>query len=209
VARSDRDQNLISSRMSGFWRAHKKYMLSVDANDGDCNCNVAVTEQPHCTVGHPNVLDSGDTTEETTILPVQDPSKKARSLAGARCLRWMSTVLVTTIVKDGLPTKVAPFLADGNNWMDIMFVRQLFMDKPFEAAHGQNIKAWNSTAFYLSKAVDPNGNLIFGDTGCNGRQLKARFQELMTFMKRLEHCLPFDLGCDNQDPSAELQLGLT
>jgi hypothetical protein len=72
----------------------------------------------------------------------------------------------------------------------------------------KNLKAWNSTAFYLSKAVDPNGNLLFGDAGCNGRPLKAQFQELMTFMKRLEHCIPFDLGCDNQDPSAELQLGL-
>jgi hypothetical protein len=128
-------------------------------------------------------------------------------LAGARHLRWMSTV-TTSIVMNGLFTKVAPFLADGNNWMDIMYIRQLLVDKPFEAAHGQNMKAWNNTAFYLSKAVDPNGNLIFGDAGCNGRQLKARFQERMTFMKRLEHHIPFDLGCDNQDPSAELQLVL-
>ena len=96
----------------------------------------------------------------------------------------MSTI-TTTIVKDGLlVTKVAPFLADRNNWMNIMFVRQLLVDKPFGAAHGQNKKAWNSTTFYLSKAVDPNGNLIFGDAECSGRQLKARFQELMTFMKR-------------------------
>jgi hypothetical protein len=183
--------------------------MSSDANaNDDCNCNVVVTEQPHCIVGHPNVLDSGDAMEETTISSVQDPSKKARSLTGARRLRWMSTVTVT-VVKEGLPTKVTPFLADGNNWMDIMFVRHLLVDKPFEAAHGQNKKAWDSTAFYLSKAVDPNGNLIFGDAGCNGRQLKARFQELMTFMKRLEHRIPRDSGCDNQNPSpAQLQLQL-
>ena len=54
-------------------RTHKNSMLSdADAND-DCNCNVVVTEQPHCIVGHPNVLDSGDAMEETTISSVQDP----------------------------------------------------------------------------------------------------------------------------------------
>jgi hypothetical protein len=46
-------------------------MLSADANDGDCNCNVVVAEQPQCTVlGHPNALDLGDSMEESTILPV-------------------------------------------------------------------------------------------------------------------------------------------
>ena len=77
--------------MSGFWRTQKNYMSSVDVNDRDCNCNVVVTAQPHCTEGHPNALDLGDTMEETTILSVQDSSKKARSLAGARRLRWMSS----------------------------------------------------------------------------------------------------------------------
>jgi hypothetical protein len=51
----------------------------------------------------------------------------------------MSTV-TTTIVKYGLPTKVAPFLADENNWMDIVS-HQLLVDKPFEAAHGQKFES--------------------------------------------------------------------
>ena len=40
-------------------------MLSADANDDDCNCNVDETEKPHCNVGHSNTLDWMDETGET------------------------------------------------------------------------------------------------------------------------------------------------
>ncbi len=88
-----------------------------------------------------------------------------------------------------------------------MFVCHLLVDRPFEAPHGKGTSAWKSTAHNLSKAVDPDENLIF-PLGCNGRKLKSRFQELMVAMKKiLGSEVPFKSGCDNDDAS-ELQSGL-
>ena len=111
-----------------------------------------------------------------------------------------------SVSTNGTVTNTYPFLTDQSNWMDIMFVRHLLVDKPFEAPHGKGTSAWESTAHYLSLAVDPDGNLIF-PLGCNGRQLKSRFQELMSVMKKIENEVPFTSGCDDEDAS-ELQLGL-
>lgn len=72
-------------------------MLSADAHhDDDCHCKkMIVSEHPHCNVERSNAL---------------------RSLTGARCLKWMSTVVVTgsvtvttTIMLRVAPTKVSPY----------------------------------------------------------------------------------------------------
>jgi hypothetical protein len=91
--------------------------------------------------------------------------------------------------------------------MDIMFVRHLLVDRPFEAPHGKGTSAWESTAHYLSLAVDPDGNLIF-PLGCNGRQLKSRYQELMSAMKKIQSEVPFRSGCDDDEVASDLQTGL-
>ncbi len=111
-----------------------------------------------------------------------------------------------SVSTNGTVTNTYPFLIDQSNWMDIMFVRHLLVDKPFEAPQGKGTSAWELTAHYLSLAVDPDGNIIF-PLGCNGRQLKSEFQELMSVMKTIENEVPFTSGCDDEDAS-ELQLGL-
>lgn len=107
-----RDNFLIkhSHLSSGWWTEtriqHCQYsgahancsMLSADAHhDDDCHCKkMIVSEHPHCNVERSNAL---------------------RSLTGARCLKWMSAVVVTgsvtvtttTIMLRVAPTKVSPY----------------------------------------------------------------------------------------------------
>lgn len=61
---------------------------------------------------------------------------------------------------------------------------------------------------FIEQGADPDGSLIFGVAGCNGCQLKTRLKELMTSIKTLGQRIPFVSGHDNQDQSAELQLGI-
>jgi hypothetical protein len=57
--------------------------------------------------------------------------------------------------KDRRNTQPAPLLTDPTNWMDIMLVRQLLADKPFEVAHGNSTAAWNTSVHYLSLSSNP------------------------------------------------------
>ena len=114
----------------------------------------------------------GDPVEETTPFSGDADEGNSTSLSLVR-LRWLPASTVS-IVKDGRVAQVAPFLTDPTSWMDIVLVRQLIADAPFEAAHGKSMAAWATNAEYLSKAVDPDGNAMF-PSGCNGRHLKNRF----------------------------------
>jgi hypothetical protein len=106
-------------------------MSSVESDNEDCNCDVVVLEQPHCNLLHS--IAQGDATGETTPMADDDSqTKKSRS-----ALRWMPAAHVA-LFKDGRNTQAAPFLTDPTNWMDIMLVRQLRADKPFEVAHGKS-----------------------------------------------------------------------
>ena len=62
---------------------------------------------------------------------------------------------------------------------------------PFEAAHGQNMTAWISTAFYLSKVVDPSENLIFGVARCHGHQPNAWWLPFISRIARPSHFIWF------------------
>ena len=170
-------------------------------NDDDSFCDV-VCVKPSRNAAEASInVSTAHTTVETTIAFDRNSIKKPKRL------RWMSVVgLSHSSTKNGKVTHTFPFLTDQSNWMDIMFVRHLLVDRPFEAPHGKGTSAWESTAHYLSKAVDPDEKLIF-PLGCNGRQLKSRFQELMVAMTKIGNEVPFKSGCDNEDAS-ELQLGL-
>ena len=175
--------------------------MSVESNNEDCNCDVVVLEQPHCNLLHSIALISGDATGETTpMVDYDSQTKKSRSR-----LRWMPAAHVA-IFKDGRNTQAAPFLTDPTNWMDIMLVRQLLADKPFEVAHGKSTAAWNTSAHYLSLSSDPARNPIF-PLGINGRQMKHRFAELMAFTRKLNSQAPMQSGCDDEE-TGDLQLGL-
>jgi hypothetical protein len=50
--------------------------------------------------------------------------------------------------------------------MDIFLARHVQVDKPFDAPRGKSTSAWNTTAHYLSMAVDPDGKFVF-PLGCN------------------------------------------
>ena len=89
-------------------------------------------------------------------------------------------------------------MTDPTNWMDIMLVRQLLADKPFEVAHGKSTAAWNMSAHYLSLSSDPARNPIF-PLGINGRQMKHRFAELMAFTRKLDSQAPMQSGCDDEE----------
>ena len=128
-------------------------MSSVESNDEDCNCDVVVLEQPHRIIVHSITLDSGDALGETTSMVDDSLTRKPRSR-----LRWMPVATIAA-VKDGRVTQVAPFLTDPTNWMDIMLVRQLLADKPFEVAHGKSSALRCNPVVMMKKQVIFNWDL--------------------------------------------------
>jgi hypothetical protein len=100
------------------------------SDDEDCICDVVVLEQPHCIVVRSKGLDSIDTLGERTSFG--DDVFMTRKPRSRLC--WMPAANVAS-VKDGRSTQVAPFLGHPTNWMDIMLVRQLLADKPFDVTH--------------------------------------------------------------------------
>lgn len=119
-------------------------------------------------------------------------------------LRWKPTTIVECTNKKGRTTQSVPFLEDLSNWMDIRLAHQVLTDKPFQAPHGKTVEKWKVSAFFLSKAVDPDGNSVFPN-GINHRQLKDRFNDIMAFMKRLESQVPMRSGCDDEADPTDLQ----
>ena len=143
----------------------------------------------HTWTPHKINISTPHSTVETSVLSYKNSAQRPRRLRrinvlGARCFR---------VSQNGNVSHSYPFLTNRSNWIDIMFV---------QAPHGKGpTSAWESTAHYLSKAVDPNGNIIFPLLGCNDRQLKSRFQGLMTVMKKIENNVLFKSGCHNEvDP---------
>ncbi len=144
---------------------------SFDIDDGDRFCNVVQVEPPRNTAEASIIVSIAHTTKGKTV-----PSEKNSAQKPNR-LRWMNVLGVRCSVStNGTVTNTYPFLTDQRNWMDIMFVPHLLVDKPFKAPHGKGTCAWESTAHYLSLlTVDPDGNLTF-PLGYNGRQLKSGFR---------------------------------
>ena len=89
-------------------------------------------------------------------------------------------------------------LADDEDAMDQMLIRQLIVDQPFAAAFGKNGQAWKTCAERLSQAQDPDGNLVYGSHGVSDKGIKKRFDDLMAFVKGNDASIPFQSGCDDQ-----------
>jgi hypothetical protein len=121
-----------------------------------------------------------------------------------KLLRWKSVVAVQQHTKDGV-TNSFPILSDQSNRKDVFLAYHLRFDRPFDAPRGKSTSAWNSTAHYLSKAVNPYGKFVF-PLGCNSRQLKARFNELIAIMKKMESEVPRRSDCNNEEDVEEFQL---
>ena len=83
--------------------------------------------------------------------------------------------------------------------MDLMLVRQVMVDEPYAAPFGKTGQAWKACAELLSKAQDPQGNLVYGVLGVNDKGLRKRFDKLMAFVKKMEGSVPFQSGCDNEE----------
>jgi hypothetical protein len=110
-------------------------------------------------------------------------------------------------LENGIITAVYPVLETKDNWMDIMLARQLISCRPFDANRGLNLLAWDTCAEYLSRARDPNDNLVYR-VGIKGKQLKTRFLELMVMIKKVERQVPLKSGCDDEIEESELQMAL-
>jgi hypothetical protein len=108
---------------------------------------------------------------------------------------------------NGIITAVYPVLENKDNWMDIMLARQLISCRPFDANRGLSMQAWDTCAEYLSRARDPNDNLVYR-VSIKGKQLKTRFLELMVLIKTVERQVPFKSGCDDEIEESELQMAL-
>ena len=110
-------------------------------------------------------------------------------------------------LRNGIITTAYPVLKTKDNWMDIMLSRQLISCRPFDASRGLSLLAWDTCAQHLSKACDPNNNLVYR-VGIKGKQLKARFLELMALITKVERQVPFKSGCDDEIEESELQMAL-
>ena len=51
-----------------------------------------------------------------------------------------------------------------------MLVHTLMEDKPFAASFGKARLAWREFTLGLSLVVDPNGHLVYGQTGISDKQ---------------------------------------
>ena len=175
-------------------------MSSISRHDKDCN---AVDVVPGSQTTDPTLtnVDAADAMEQTTALNNPNPSRTKQV-----CLRWMSTTPVA-ILRNGVITTVYPVLENRDNWMDIMLARQLISCRPFDANRGLSLLAWDTCAQHLSKARNPNDKLVYR-VGIKGKQLKARFLELMTLIKTVERQVPFKSGCDDEIEESELQMAL-
>ena len=127
-------------------------------------------------------------------------SSATSTLANRSRLKWEP---ITVIQEDG--TVVHPFLTKRDNWMDIMLLRALIVEQPFDASYGKQGVAWKTCASTLSVAEDPQGNLVYGVHGVGDKAIKKRFEDLMAYAKKSQSEVPFRSGCDNDDAPNELQ----
>ena len=177
-------------------------MSSISRHDDDSSNAGDVAPGPQPTDRQLANLDTADSSEETRMLEDSNSSRKK-----APRLRWMSMASALPL-RDGVPSKIFPLLESKDNWMDIMLVRQLISDRPFDAGHGLTMKAWDTCTGFLSKTLDPNDRLVH-PTGISGKQLKTRFLQLMDFIKKVEVQIPLNPGCDHleskfQQPSRHM-----
>ena len=132
-------------------------MSSSENNDDDAFCDIVRVKAPHNTAHASLIVSPAHGAVETTIASAKNSARNQK-----KRLRWMPTAMVSSVNKDGRAAQVAPsFLTDPNNMMDIMLVRQLLADKPFEAGRGKTTAAWETSAHYLSLSAYPAGNSIF------------------------------------------------
>ena len=176
-------------------------MSSISRHDNDRNAG-DVVPGPQTTDPTLTNVDMADPTVQTTAL-----NNKNSSITKQFRLRWMSTAPVARTLGNGVTTVVYPVFVSRDNWMDIMLVCQLISCRPFDANRGMSLMAWETCAEFLSKARDPQDNLVYR-VGIKGKQLKTRFLELMALIKKVERQVPFKSGCDDEIEESELQLAL-
>ena len=88
------------------------------------------------------------------------PPREAVAATGSRVrLRWPPITVVTITEGENELKATYPFLKPGN-YMDLMLVRQVMVDEPYAAPFGKTGQAWKMCAKLLSKAPDPQGNLV-------------------------------------------------
>jgi hypothetical protein len=114
----------IRSARTRFLKMHSS-ARSFDIDDRFCN--VVQVEPPRNTAEVSSIIVStAHTTVETTVASEKNSAQKPKRL------RWMNVLGVRCSVStNGTVTKSYAFLTDQSNWMDIMFVRHLLVDKPF------------------------------------------------------------------------------
>jgi hypothetical protein len=82
---------------------------------------------------------------------------------------------ITIVHEDG--TVVHPFITSRENWIDIMLLRALIVEQPFDAPYGKQGAAWKPSATTLSTGQDPQGNLVYGPLGVGDKAIRKRFDE--------------------------------
>ena len=84
---------------------------------------------------------------------------------------WISWLVLQRVVNN---MKKYPFLQD-DNYKDILLVHQVLHNKPYRAAHGQVIAAWETLAIMLNNATADDGSKPFEMYNLRGRAVRDRF----------------------------------
>ena len=129
-------------------------MSSISHHDNDCNAG-DVVPGPQTTDPTLTNVDMADPTAQTTVCNDVNPPRTKHA-----CFRWMSTAPTLTL-RNVIIITAYPVLETKDNWMDIMLSRQLISCRPFDASRGLSLLAWDTCAQHLSKACDPNNNLVY------------------------------------------------
>jgi hypothetical protein len=149
---------------------------------------------------------TGSTDEEVVeVLNVDAPSAKAPKQKQARNT-WPK--IDKHEKKNGKQIISHPFLEDDNNMMDTVVVRNLLVETPFMASHGQAVKAWSDAAIIINRELCPKtGELIFFPP-ITGPMLKTRFDAYMKFVNENNKAVPFNTGGDDEASPGEIQQGI-
>ena len=109
-------------------------MSSSERDDEAASCEVVHVEQRSVAAPTSIVVSTLNTTVEVTLSGHKNSIQKGGPTQ--QRLRWMP-ITTAKLVKNGT--------TDPNNWMNIMLVRQLLSDKPFECDRLKRGSAWNTS----------------------------------------------------------------
>ena len=117
-------------------------------------------------------------------------------------LRWIP--FTKTSVVRGEEVVSFPFLED-DNLKDLLLVRLLLVERPYKAAYGATIKAWDDIALQLRNEKHPEtGELLFGHKGIKGKAIKERFLACMEFVKQQDREALRRTGTDDEPEPGEI-----